>query len=396
MLYDSSPSSYTVRHGRSTSLGSTALVRTLDGFDNGNQRKSMEQLSVQQLVDGTTKMQLDDNINNHPMDNTKRYSGSSVGKQQYHQHQGNKDMYMYATYASPSPPSLSSSYTPVQSNKVSTNGYTTMRRMGSMGSLHSLHQSPLTMATIEEPMVQQQQQLHHHHHHQPQHSAMTTPPLFVRQQPRFEGNQQQYRYQQRHSFADWPVSSSSSSLTAGATASSPKSRQRHDSMGPNGTSKPLTDGWRMPRQTRSSVNLYQQHNSIWAPTAPTPSVTTPIISVDPANHLYQHHHQYQYQQHPQQFHVTLQQQQQQQQQPYNPSNGNVRRRLSLNSVHAPPFIPQRPASAEYTSATTSSTSLAYSSFQQPIGIPTPPPSSSPQHSQHKSDYPFSSSYQLYL
>ncbi|SAM08749.1 hypothetical protein [Absidia glauca] len=404
MLYDSSPSSYTIRHGRSTSLGSTALVRTLDGFDTCNQRKSMDQLSVQQLVDGTTKLHLDDNGTNHPIDNTKRYSGSSAGMQQYHQHQpqhqGNKDMYMYATYASPSPPSLSSSYTPVQSNKVSTNGYTTMRRMGSMGSLHSLHQSPLTMATIEEPMVQQQQQLHHHHHHQQQQqqqqSTMTTPPLFVRQQPRFDGNQQQYRYQQRHSFADWPVSSSSSSLTTGSTASPPKSRQRHDSMGLNGTSKPTTEGWRMPRQTRSSVNLYQQHNSIWATTAPTPSVTTPIISVDPTNHPYQHHQQYQYQQHQQQFHVTLQQQQQQQQQFYNPSSGNVRRRLSLTSVHAPPFIPQRPASAEYTSGISSSASFGYPSFQQPIGIPTPPPSSSPQHSQHKSDYHLSSSHQLYL
>ncbi|ORZ18762.1 cyclin-domain-containing protein [Absidia repens] len=128
MLRESSPSPYTVRHGRSTSLGSTALVRTLDGIENYKQQqhhhhhqqqqqqqqhqqqqhRSMDQPSVQQLVDGTNKLYLDEhhhyssNNSGNTTENVKRHSASCIGKQQhnhqyhqYHPHQqGNKEMYM--------------------------------------------------------------------------------------------------------------------------------------------------------------------------------------------------------------------------------------------------------------------------------------------------------------
>ncbi|KAI8099927.1 cyclin-domain-containing protein [Halteromyces radiatus] len=310
MLCD--PSSYTVRHGRSTSLGSTALVRTLDGFEGYKQRKSLD---TTPLIDGTGKLCLEDNVKE-----SKRHSGSSITKQ--------KDLY---TYASPS--------TPPQ-GKMAMNGQT-MRRMGSMGSLHT---SPVAMTATKES-------------HQ---TVMTTPPLYVQPQQRY----------QRYSFVD----SSMHSPPIIATTSSNhqlKTRQRHESMGLYG--KPNPDGWR-PRQTRSSVNLYQ-HNSIW-----NTSSVTPIL--DPNHHHHQQPQQQQqqqqsyYQQYPQVY--TLQ---------HFPSGG---RRLSLTSVHAPPFIPQRPASAEY-----SSTGGFYypvsTCYQHPIGIPTPPPSSSPH--QIKADSP---SHQLYL
>ncbi|CAO3599050.1 unnamed protein product [Absidia cylindrospora] len=431
MLYDSSPSSYTIRHGRSTSLGSTGLVRTLDGFDGYKQRKSMDQQCMQQLAVGTMKLQLDDNSHSNNNNNTKRHSLSSFNKQQIQPYQGNfinKDMCVYATYTSPLPPSSSSSSpAATQTNhKISTSGPSTnMRRMGSMGSLHSYHQSPLATATTEESIITQQQQM------VPPPTTVASPPLFVRQHSRYDGHQQQNRQQQqqqRYSFADWPTTCASSSSSLSPSTSSvttcstspPKTRQRHESMGLNGNTKihDTTDGWRAPRQTRSSINLYQQNNSIWATTnKPVPSVTTPMVSADSTatghQHQYQHKYQYQYPQQQQQFgyyYHPPHHHHPQQQQPFQLGHyqypANSGRRLSLTSVHAPPFIPQRPASADYMSvngnATTGSSSFGYYPVASTgYGIPTPPPSSSPIHHYHKPDlsYPYlssSSSHHLYL
>ncbi|CAO3632889.1 unnamed protein product [Cunninghamella blakesleeana] len=434
MMYDH-PSSYTIRHGRSTSLGSTALIKTLDGLDmNSNKtRKSLDQPSIQQLTDTTSKLYLDDN--SHVESSSIKQQRRSVNEMT-----NNKDMYTYATYTSPSSPlpiqanGLTASTSSTLSSSTSSsnvNSHLHLRRMGSMNNINSyqLQHSPISFISSDDPII---------HNNNTNNNmitsltaststssstslmnTMTTPPLFIRQQSSsryFDNNNNNNsgngtssnsnnnnRYHQRHSFIDWPTNNSP-----------PKTRQRHESLGTN--NKPISIdgsvGWRIPRQTRSSVNLYQQnlrwannnntginhhHNNSTPLSSSLTSTSSSSSSIIDSSSTLQHHHQ----QHLYQLHQSSSHHQQQQ------------RRLSLNSIHAPPFIPQRPSSGEYITCNNNSNgngngSSSYvfypvTNYSQPphhhhLGIPTPPPSSSPIHYKPENchPYPSSSTQQLYL
>ncbi|OBZ89745.1 PHO85 cyclin-7 [Choanephora cucurbitarum] len=100
--------------------------------------------------------------------------------------------------------------------------------------------------------------------------------------------------------------------------------------------------YEQPRHSRSSVNL---HQGFWKPSSPLP-------------------------------------QQQQQQSSYDENTtSQPSRRLSITSIHAPPFIPSSELLAQQQQQQQQMQNIYY---YPPMGIPTPPPSASPIHYQSPS------------
>ncbi|KAG0189008.1 hypothetical protein DFQ28_004003 [Apophysomyces sp. BC1034] len=305
MMYDTPTytNGGTIRHGRSTSLGSNAPLV--------DQRKSWDQ-SVDRLCDMATRMSMDDNDLNRRSTN----DGVCGFQTNYSRTSFNQPTYLsYGHgYALPKVPSNGN----LRSN---------VRRMASYGNLrqpHSPHhnrqfsdglpQSPVALDAMDSDAVSGG------------HSSFTQSMPYARVSSPLDS-----QYANRHS-QEWTHQQPSPSSPSRPT------RQRHGSMGFNNGNRP--DGWqRTPRQSRSSINLYQQ-GGFWKPTPP---------GVVPD------------------------------QQTSAPSS---MRRLSLTAIYAPPFIP-------YNEMLHANNSAYYSSayHSHPAGIPTPPASSSPVHQKQSTPPP---------
>ena len=320
IMYET-PSYNTVRHGRSTSLGSAMVVRhpitgepTINNTSNSNNSNSNGNSQVDQLCEMTSRVSLDERI---PQYSTSTASNTSISS-------GNSAA---AAAAAAAAASVYNSYPQQQAHhipKMSSNGSLNMvRRMGSYG---NLHQSP---QLFNAPMTNQDSL----------HSPIDLDDTRSSYSP----------HHQRHSFNMWRHSSSSPPPQQHYT------RQRHGSMGfsssPGNNNNYSNDGsssssWqhRMPRQSRSSVNLCQQAG--FRKSTPPPG--------------------------------------------FAPNDGFV--------------MPQGdPAMAAAVAAAAAANGYGtpYYTYQQqpnhhhPLGIPTPPPSSSPIHQKQGTPSPYQSSV-MYL
>ncbi|KAF7728947.1 hypothetical protein EC973_005342 [Apophysomyces ossiformis] len=281
-----------IRHGRSTSLGSNG--------PSADQRKSWDQ-SVDRLCDMATRISMDDN------DLSRRVTTEGICGFQTNHTRASFNQVAYPSYGQgyglPKVPSNGS----LRSN---------VRRMASYGNLRqprSPHhnrqcsdgsqQSPVALDAMDSDAISGR-----HSFQAAQYARVSSP----------SDNQHANRYSQ-----DWSQQQPSPSSPSRPT------RQRHGSMGLNNTTRP--EGWqRVPRQSRSSINLYQQ-GGFWKPAPPS-------VMVDQQT----------------------------------PTTSSMRR-LSLNAIYAP-FIP-------YNEMLHANNTAYYSSayHSHPAGIPTPPASSSPVH-----------------
>lgn len=240
------------RHARSTSAGSAALAR-----QDTMPTTKRSTVAIDRLCDMTARVSLDESNRSRMI-----VFPSAAQPQQQQQQQA-------AAFAA----------------AASVNAPPVVRRMASLSNLHhsphyfyntpmtsteSLH-SPVTLDPLEEDAdrssnnsyafnAQQQQQQQQHH------LSRASPP----KNASFDAIS--YRRPQRHSFVVngaevWRHSSSSPPLPQQYT------RQRHGSMGYTMAGTTNADGWnqhRLPRQSRSSVNLHQQAGFQRKATPPPP------------------------------------------------------------------------------------------------------------------------------
>ncbi|KAI7853687.1 cyclin-domain-containing protein [Circinella umbellata] len=321
IMYET-PSYNPVRHGRSTSLGSAMVVRhpitgesTINNTSNNSNNNTNGTGQVDQLCEMTSRVSLDERI---PQYSTSTASNTSISS-------GSSAAAAAAAAAVAAAASVYNSYPQQQQShhipKMSSNGSLNMvRRMGSYG---NLHQSP---QVFNAPMTNQDSL----------HSPID-----------LDDSRSSYSpHHQRHSFNMWRHSSSSPPPQQHYT------RQRHGSMGfssspsNNNNNDNTSSSWqhRMPRQSRSSVNLCQQAG--FRKSTPPPG--------------------------------------------FAPTDGFV--------------MPQGdPAMAAAVAAAAAANGYGtpYYTYQQqhnhhhPLGIPTPPPSSSPIHQKQGTPSPYQSSV-MYL
>ncbi|ORZ00562.1 hypothetical protein BCR43DRAFT_146236 [Syncephalastrum racemosum] len=326
-----------VRHGRSSSMGSAVLARPAiaqqqqqqqqQAFSTEDRKVSPDLTTEQHLVDMTARVSLDDDHRRHTYSHMSRHGSQSYSftPQQHQQQQQQQQQQSYHHHHH-------------HLNKVPSNGSlhsssAAMQRMASYGSLHHSPQSVVFNAPMTNQDSYHRAGTPDDDYDHPNIDRRNTPFAFQQHHPRASpppnhnpsasSSSSTYRRPQRHSF-----------VTGSDTWASPPPRQRHGSMG--FTSSPVADIWkhqqqqpphqhRLPRQSRSSINLCQQagfRNSTPPPTGlEQPLVTGEMASAAVYNGYY----------------------------PYN------------------------------------------GAFQNPLGIPTPPPSSSPVH--HKQSMP--SPYQSY-